>query len=461
MSDDFDANPPDDADPPDTGVDDKARPGNARPHGAHQQEWLTGAWGHRRAAPRFVAPPPGEATGDSVLDPLSPDAAVQRDSQARARRAGRRRLGVAVALVVLLAIGGGVYLGGRALIGQFTGSDAKDFTGTGVADVVVQVADGDSTGAVGKTLVDDNVVASIAAFTKAASKDNRIASLQPGFYRMRTQLPAADAVARLGDPASRVGKMVIPEGRQLDDVKGASGTITPGILSLTSAASCVDLDGKRQCASVADLRAVAATADPAALGIAEWARAGVTAAATVKERRLEGLIRPGSYDIEPGTSATAILKRLITRSATSLQLTGLSRASVGGLSPYQLLIVASLNEREVKPGEYAKVARVILNRLAIDQKLEFDSTVNYPLDVQAVATTPQDRATVTPWNTYASAGLPLTPIASPSDAAIQGALQPAAGNWHYFVTCGTEGATCFSDTYEQHLAVIAGGQGPP
>ncbi|MDQ2722605.1 MAG: hypothetical protein M3Y19_04760, partial [Actinomycetota bacterium] len=138
MSDDLDATPPG------TGVDDEARPGNARPHGAHQQEWLTGAWGHRRAAPRFVAPPPGESTGDSVLDPPPGDAAAPRGSQARARRAGRRRLGVAVALVVLLAIGGGVYLGGRALIGQFTGSDAKDFTGTGVADVVVQVADGDS-----------------------------------------------------------------------------------------------------------------------------------------------------------------------------------------------------------------------------------------------------------------------------------------------------------------------------
>ncbi|MGZ4554590.1 MAG: endolytic transglycosylase MltG [Mycobacteriaceae bacterium] len=438
----------------------------------HEVEDRTrGARGHTRATPRFVAPPPGAATGDSVLDP--PPARARHRSPSRrlpsrrlpSRRShtvdGRRRQrGVVLALVVLLAIGGGVFVGGRALLGQFIGPDAKDFAGGGRADVVVQVADGDTTGGIGRTLVDDRVVGSVSAFTRAASKDTRMGSVQPGYYRLRTELPASDAVSRLVDPASRVGSMVIPGGRQLDDVKGAGGIVTPGILSLISKASCVELDGERHCTSVQDLRTTATAADPAELGVPDWATAGVVAAVAAKERRLEGLIRPGSYDIEPGSPPTTILKRLITRSATAFDLAGLPQAKVGGLTPYQLLIVASLNEREVKPGEYAKVTRVILNRLAVQQKLEFDSTVNYPLDVQAMATTPQDRAAVTPWNTYASPGLPLTPIASPSDEAIEGAEHPAVGNWRYFVTCGTAEATCFSQTYEQHLAVIAG-HGPP
>lgn len=439
-------------------------------HGAHVDEderddWTTGAWGHRRATPRFVAPPPGTATGDSVVDEhplLDPPPTRRSGSTRRPPRvhARRRRMGVVLALVVLLAIGTGVYLGGRALVGEFTGSDPQDFAGTGKNDVVVQVLAGDSAGAIGKTLVDAHVVSSVSAFTKAASKDDRMSSVQPGYYRLRTEIPASQAVTRLVDPGSRVGKMVIAEGRQLDDVKGANGTITPGILTLLSKASCVELDGKNQCTSVQELRTTAATADPAALGVPDWATQGVQAAASQQERRLEGLIRPGSYDVEPGSPATTILQRVITRSATSFQLTGLPQSSAGGLTPYQLLIVASLNEREVKPGEYARVSRVILNRLAIGQRLEFDSTVNYPLDVQAMATTPQDRATATPWNTYASPGLPLTPIASPSDAAIEGALKPAAGNWHFFVTCGTQGKTCFTDTFEEHLKII-NGQGPP
>lgn len=429
-----------------------------------------------RSGPRFVAPPPGAPTGDSVIDPPrvrsrhrssahrrpslgTPSRRTQRAST-RGDHGRRRRIGAVLALVVLLAVGTGVVVGGKALLGQFMGAEAKDFAGTGTTDVVVQVAEGDSTSAIGKTLVADNVVGSVSAFTRAASKDIRVASVQPGYYRLRTELPAAAAVTRLVDPASRVGNMVIPEGRQLDDVRGENGTVTPGILALISKASCVDLDGSRRCTSVEDLRRSATDADPAELGVPVWATPGVIAAGAQRERRLEGLIRPGSYDIDPDAPATDVLKHLISRSATAFNLRGLSQAQVGGLTPYQLLIVASLNEREVKPGEYAKVTRVILNRLAIGQKLEFDSTVNYPLDVQAMATTPKDRATVTPWNTYASAGLPLTPIASPSDAAIEGAEHPAVGNWYYFVTCGNAEATCFSDTYDQHLAVIAG-NGPP
>ncbi|WP_241248876.1 endolytic transglycosylase MltG [Rhodococcus sp. X156] len=448
-------------------------------------------WGRRSVGPRFVAPPPGAATGDSVLEPDSllddplldpdgyydsdhagePDWADEHDydaGPARSRRTGpsrvhatRRRVGVAVALVVLLVLGGVVYLGGKALFGQFSSSETEDYAGGGESDVVFRVMEGDTAGAIGAALVRDDVVSSASLFTKAAANDTRMASVQPGFYKLRTKIPAATAVSRLVDPKSRVGGLVIPEGRQLDDVRGKDGSVTPGILSTLAKASCVELDGERRCTSEADLRTAAATADLDDLGVPDWAKTEVQAASSEKEKRIEGLIRPGSYDVEPGAPATTLLQRMISSSATALQLAGLPEANVDGLTPYQVLVVASLNEREVKPGEYDKVTRVILNRLKISQKLEFDSTVNYPLDLQYIATTPKDRATVTPWNTYASPGLPLTPIASPGEEAITGAMNPAEGTWHYFVTCGTQGATCFSDTYDQHLAIIAGGGGPP
>ena len=66
------------------------------------------------------------------------------------------------------------------------------------------------------------------------------------------------------------------------------------------------------------------------------------------------------------------------------------------MTPYQVLIVGSLVQKEAKPADFAKVARVIYNRLASEyDRLEFDSTVNYPLDRQEVATTDADRATET------------------------------------------------------------------
>ncbi len=126
------------------------------------------------------------------------------------------------------------------------------------------------------------------------------------------------------------------------------------------------------------------------------------------------------------------------------------------MSPYQILTVASLVQRESKPDDFAKVARVIYNRLVEPDhsRLEFDSTVNYPLDRQEVATTDADRARATPWNTYVREGLPATPICSPGQPALAAAENPAPGDWLYFVTVDLQGTTLFTRDYQQHLANI-------
>ena len=76
---------------------------------------------------------------------------------------------------------------------------------------------GDSTTAIGQTLHDHDVVRTVRAFVDAAHGNSAMSAIQPGFYQVRTEIPAADAVQRLADPNNRVGKLVIPEGRQLDD----------------------------------------------------------------------------------------------------------------------------------------------------------------------------------------------------------------------------------------------------
>ena len=172
-------------------------------------------------------------------------------------------------------------------------------------------------------------------------------------------------------------------------------------------------------------------------------------------KRLEGLIAPGEYTIDPKSDAKAILKDLITKSAQEYQKTNIeSRAQVIGLSPYELLTAASLVEREAPANDFGKVARVILNRLHKPMKLEFDSTVNYDLPEVEVATTDADRNRQTPWNTYAKEGLPETPIASASIKAIEAMENPEEGKWLFFVTVDKNGRTVFSDTYEQHLAAV-------
>jgi len=125
-----------------------------------------------------------------------------------------------------------------------------------------------------------------------------------------------------------------------------------------------------------------------------------------------------------------------------------------GLSPYDILVVASLVQQEANPQDFPKVAQVIYNRLHEHRTLEFDSTVNYPLDRREVATSDADRAQRTPWNTYVSQGLPATAICSPGVEALHAAEHPEPGDWLYFVTIDAQGTTLFTRDYRQHLANI-------
>jgi UPF0755 protein len=132
----------------------------------------------------------------------------------------------------------------------------------------------------------------------------------------------------------------------------------------------------------------------------------------------------------------------------------LDSAQAQSLSPYDILVVASLVQQEANAQDFAKVARVIYNRLQNHHTLEFDSTVNYPLHRREVATSDADRGERTPWNTYVSQGLPATAICSPGVDALHAAEHPEPGDWLYFVTIDAQGTTLFTKDYQQHLANI-------
>jgi UPF0755 protein len=375
-------------------------------------------------------------------------------SQLRAEETSRGRGRLLVLVGLLLAVVLGAVLLGPKLFG---GPKAPaDFTGDGAEDIVIQVQPGDSGSVIAQNLVDRGVIADVGPFISAASGNAELAAIQPGYYQLRTEIPAATAVAKLTDPKSRVGKLVIPEGRQLDDIEAVStGAVTEGIFTLISDASCVDLNGTEKCVAAKDLKAAAGEGPLASLNVPDWAVKGAGLMGN-SHRRLEGLIAPGTWNIDPSASAKEILAKLVAESGEHYVDGGLlDTAKAMNISPYEVLIVASLVQKEAKPADFAKVARVIYNRLNSEyDRLEFDSTVNYPLVLQEVATTDTDRNTETPWNTYAKAGLPATPICSPGDDALAAAERPDEGNWLYFVTVDQDGTTLFTSDYQEHLSNI-------
>jgi UPF0755 protein len=394
-------------------------------------------------------PDPDDRAAPAAVGP--PRRRYSRTARARRDRGRRRRRNALLALLVVLVVAG--LLGTRLWHSMFGGT--ADFTGDGGRDVLIEVHPGDSTAAIAQTLMDQDVIGSAEPFVTAGLNNEAIQAIQPGFYKLRTEIPVGTAIAKLADPANRMGKLTIPEGRQLDDVTDLrSNQVTDGVFTLIAQASCVTLNGDEKCASAADLKDVATNVSPQELNVPDWAMAPVIKMGK-DHRRLEGLIEAGTWSFDPTGTPQQILASLIKTSADHYVDNGLlDAAKAAGMTPYEVITVASLVQKEAKPHDFAKVARVIYNRLNEPQRLEFDSTVNYPLDRQEVATADADRARVTPWNTYAADGLPATPIDSPGEQALTAAERPEPGDWLYFVTIDMDGTTLFTHDYKQHLANI-------
>ncbi|MFF1614680.1 endolytic transglycosylase MltG [Amycolatopsis sp. NPDC058278] len=360
------------------------------------------------------------------------------------RKKGKRALGWVAAIAVIALLAGGAWYG----FNRFFGYD--DFEGAGNEDVLFQVDDGDTTSAIGAKLTTAGVVASGKAFVKAGEGNPKLARVQHGFYVMKSHMSGASAVDRLTTPASRVGQLEIRPYTQFDDITQPDGKVTPGVYSLMAKASCAQLNGKSTCVSADDLRKAVDAADLKQLGVPDWAIEPANKADR-KDRRLEGLIAPGVYDVKPGSTAPEILGQLVHSSAEAIQNAGLTPQSTGpGMTPYQTLIIASIIEREAVKADFGKLSRVIYNRLKINMRLQMDSTVNYVLDRPTLLTDETERAKSGAYNTYKNTGLPPTPIAVASPDAIKAAVKPPDGEWMYFVKCEKNGLSCFAVSNDEH-----------
>jgi UPF0755 protein len=412
--------------------------------------------------------------GIELFDNVSEDDAYDEDRRPRSSRGGRggdrrggsgrggrgssggrrrrRKLTWSIVLVAVLVIVGGAYFGFRQLMGFGV---YPDYVGSGDSNVVFEVNAGDSARDIADNMQQLDIVKSSNAFVKASKDNTAVGSVQPGFYVLREHMSGSAAVTALVKRANRVGQLEIQSGWQLDDTTSVDHKVSKGILSKISAATCATLNGKSSCVSVADLRAAIAGTDPASLGVPDWAIPSVAGADP--KHRFEGLIMPGVYNLKPGETAAQTLKRIMAQSSAQLQAAGLPSASQQstGFSPYQVLIMASIVERESgTPGDMAKISRVFYNRLQKPMSLGSDAIVDYALDRPMVATSPTLRHAAGLYDSYDLSGLPPTPVSSPSAAAIQAASQPVSGNWLYFVVCQKDRSSCFATDLAGHQANV-------
>jgi UPF0755 protein len=316
-----------------------------------------------------------------------------------------------LAVVVVIVVGG--LVGGLSIYHKYQARyHPADYAGPGTGDVTVQVMSGDTAFSLAPRLLQLGVIASTRAFTNAVENATSTTSatsatstgLEVGFYQLREHMQASLAYTALTNPKNRVQTTVtIPEGKRAVDV-----------IAIIANKTKIPLKNFQQ-----------ALANPAKLGLPSYA-----------DGKVEGYLFPATYAIVPHETALQILQAMVQRFNVEAQGIGLvDAAKTVGLTPTQLVIEASLNQAEGgSVTDYPKIAEVIHNRLAIGMHLQFDSTVLYGLGKYAVSATIKQTKTPGPYNTYLNAGLPVGPISNPGDAAIQGVLHPAHGDFLYFLT---------------------------
>jgi UPF0755 protein len=289
--------------------------------------------------------------------------------------------------------------------------------------VSVAIPAGDSTAKIASALSKAGVIHSPSVF-RYYVKIKSAGPLLPGRYSLQKNSRYDTVISVLSKgPLLTDRHLTIPEGFTLEQIAARVGTL-PGL----SAAKFLALATSGQVRS-------------------KFEPAGVNT--------LEGLLYPATYDVRDGEDETSVLQQMVNtfdQTATSLGIqAGAARL---GLTPYQVIVMASIVEREAKLDEdRGPIASVIVNRLAKGTFLQIDSTVMYG---QHITDPHQINTKVeTPYNTYLNKGLPPTPIASPGQPSLTAAITPPQTTYLYYVLIDPSGKQAFASTSKEFALLEA------
>ena len=275
---------------------------------------------------------------------------------------------------------------------------------------------------VANQLVNQGVIESALPFVLLARCLNKASSLQAGDYTLEQGITPLALLTALSKGKRMQAKITFIEGKTFKDMR----------TKLTSHSAIHHT-------------------------IAKASEAEIMALIGVKQNHLEGLFFPDTYYFDQGTDDIVILKRAYKTMLEKLETAWQHKApDLPYQNRHEALIMASIIEKETgKASERPMIAGVFINRLRIGMRLQTDPTVIYGMGEQFKGNIRRkDLLTDTPYNTYTRDGLPPTPIAMPSLAAINAALHPAATNALYFVGKG-DGSHAFSHSLSEHNRAVA------
>ncbi|MFP5577837.1 MAG: endolytic transglycosylase MltG [Acidimicrobiia bacterium] len=331
-------------------------------------------------------------------------------------RTGRRLFVAALVLLGVVAAAG--------LIAWNQVQDRIDPPGPPGELVELEIATGSTTEDIGALLADNDIITS-ATIWNYWTRIESVGPFQAGFYEFQRNSSFDEAVAVLdgGPRPPELERVTIPEGLTVSE-------ILPRL------------------------------ADPET-GVERWSLEALQAALDSGEIRsryqppevtsYEGLLFPDTYEIDEDVDEAAFLRRLVAETDARLAALDVeTKAAALGRSPYEVLVIASLIEEESRvPEERGKVARVIYNRLEQGIPLGIDATSRYEAEISGRDREDLDFDSDSPYNTRRVAGIPPTPIAAAGQASLEGALNPAEGDWIYYVLQDEQGNHFFTDSFRE------------
>ncbi len=306
---------------------------------------------------------------------------------------------VFIALSVVMTVVVSLVIGGLWYLRQLNPADSV----SGVSQVATNftVNPDDNLVSVSRRLEAEGFIVNSRVFQFYVSRNGGI-DLQPGYYLLTPRSHVGNIQKVLNtSPSATFTKVTFPEGF----------TVAKMASRIEEKTARITAQDFLSAASNPDLASSFGPNDPSRLDGAAF--------------RLEGLLFPDTYQVSGDEAPSAVVDRMLRLMERVGIQEGLDQAKSNvGRSAYEVLIIASLIEREAKlEVDRAKISRVIYNRLDRGMPLQIDATLYYNADPN---TSFSDlKALDSPYNTYKSNGLPPTPIANPGRAAIRAALHPA------------------------------------
>jgi|LakMenE18May11ns_1017448.scaffolds.fasta_scaffold9907144_2 UPF0755 protein len=277
-------------------------------------------------------------------------------------------------------------------------------------EVIVEIPKGATGSEIAQILFEDGVVKSAASYFQTAVGDVRSQKVAPGSHRINLEISAKQALEQLLDPSRIPNLLKVFEGEWKSEV--AQSLVDYGFSSseVNKAFRLVNL--------------------PKGF------------------RDVEGLLFPAQYTFEKSTSAQEVIQEMINRFTTD-EVAQQILASKGPFTPLEMLTIASIIQAEGETKAFTKVSRVIFNRLEKGMPLQMDATVHYVQKSRGnIFLSTRSTLIKSAYNTYRNRGLPPGPIGNPGSEAMSASLNPADGDWLYFITVAPED-TRFTASFDQ------------